>query len=165
MDFEEAKNGLDDLNIEYHQHYEYRGDQGKDRHKVLLPLFRGLTLPLTPEQWCSLCMGDGDDYIGGCCSSLASVQNIMGGVFRRGGYLDCEQLATIAETLESHDGDDSNFVKYTHTIPDKALLNFNNLSAWDKLAIIWVFMKDYWVPGKFYENNTTDDPLDIAVWR
>lgn len=67
-------------------------------------LVLGIFVPLSPDEWCSLCMQEGEHYIGGCCGQSAQVQDILNGIFRDSGWIDIDTAETLFLIAGSHDG-------------------------------------------------------------
>ena len=49
---------------------------------------QSIEIPLTDEEWCSLCMRDGQRYMGECCGQTGQVQDILNDLFRESGIVD-----------------------------------------------------------------------------
>ena len=65
---------------------------------------RYVTFPLSPEEWCSLCMRDGEHYVGGCCGNTGVIQDHFCMVFRDSGGADASTVVSLMKTASSHDG-------------------------------------------------------------
>ncbi len=141
-DFKKNCETLSSLGIEFLQPHEYRGKPGSMRQPHVLPFFSYVRLPLTAEEWCGLCMKEGNYYIGGCCGSSSAAQDIINEIFRfQSGLAEIRQLAEIAEFMIEHDeGSD------TRNFQDGGdLAGWGSLDPWKKIAVIWHLVKDHWV--------------------
>lgn len=155
--FAQVAQYLDALGVEYRRDYGY-GKQGtEERHRFLTVVLTGLRLPFSPEEWCSLCMCEGDNYVGGCCGTLSAVQDKVEYAFRhRSGWVDGEVLGEVAELMASHDCDDSAFQKAPDDLvaavedarrswagPFGRAARGTSPTPWDKLALLYHLTKDY----------------------
>lgn len=106
-------------------------------------LINKITLPFDEIDWCRLCMREGDDYIGGCCGSMAFVQDLMNGVFRDSGDMDSQSLRLIGEAMISHHGvsPEWSFDKPPTVMPTPE--EFGLLRTWDRLAVIWYIVRGH----------------------
>jgi len=97
--FDQAVEVFTQLGVEYHCEEEWVSDteDGKPpRHPVDLKYFRSVQLPLTPEEWCSIVMRDGEDNIGGCCGTTSVIQDIMEKCFYDGGWIGGHEFEEMA---------------------------------------------------------------------
>jgi hypothetical protein len=120
---------LDRLGIQYHRTNDDVKKVPTDRSWI-----DKVKLDLTPNQWCNLCMRDGNQYVGGCCGTSSAMQDIVNGAFRDDGWLEAHDLRRLADLGISHDGKAS---PYT----DTALLKRwgKPLGPWTKLGCLWQF--------------------------
>lgn len=90
------------------------------RYSATETRFTQVWLPLTPEDWCALCMReeagylsnrkdeDGDavyrasEYMGGCCGSMSYVQDQLNGWFRDGGYVSAQEFVELGKAMRDH---------------------------------------------------------------
>ncbi|RJR10699.1 hypothetical protein C4588_02795 [Candidatus Parcubacteria bacterium] len=61
-------------------------------------------IPLMPEEWCALCMRDGDYYVGGCCGQTGLIQDCFNSLFRNSGYAASYELLQLANRCQNHEG-------------------------------------------------------------
>lgn len=61
-------------------------------------------IPLTPDEWCSLCMAEGEHYIGPCCAQSGHTQDILNSIFRDSGWVDVDTAESMVQVGGSHDG-------------------------------------------------------------
>lgn len=91
---------------------------------------RGIHIPLTPAEWCALCMREGDYYIGGCCGQTGYIQDCFNSLFRNSGYAEARELLELAACCENHEG----FELYHQDLTEE---QFNQrVDKWDKLGPI-----------------------------
>ena len=109
--------------------YEYVG-KGDERKRVArTDKVSRFCVPLTSEEWCSLCMRKGDAYIGGCCGQTGYTQDILNNIFRDGGWIDSEDALDLIEVAGGHDG----FEILTEKNEDALLVAE---ATWDKLWML-----------------------------
>lgn len=125
---------LEQRGIEFVFDFEYQGE-GEKRRCVFLPQrITHINLNLAPQEWCNLCMLDGEEYIGGCCGQTSAVQDILNGIFREGGEIASWEAWNLIETGAGHDG----FETLTET-SEEALLaeeqRWDQLGALDKIFL------------------------------
>ena len=107
---------------------EWVGEVGKGRHPVTLPeTVKSVWLPLSPEEWCSIAMREGDNYMGGCCGNMGALQDTINEVFRDSGTVENPTLLGIGELARDHDG----FDEFSPLSDDEF---FDLVSRWDKLG-------------------------------
>jgi len=90
VDFKQRCVLLTAFGCEINQEHEYRTDKetgARAEHNV--NLFRNILLPFTAQEWCSICMREGEDYLGGCCGNMSAMQDIIQEVFRNSGFISC----------------------------------------------------------------------------
>lgn len=147
MSFEENCELLKKIGAVATRDYEYRGEP-PNRDRCDLSLFTHVQLPLTPEEWCQLCMSSGDCYIGGCCGSSSAVQDHVNSIFRDG-CARIVDLAEIAEAMIYHDGESSFFGPAKKPLP-QLVEQFAGMDPWEKIALTWHLVKDYYRPDVPY---------------
>jgi len=107
-EFEKRTALLNQWGVDFHCEQEWRPNippqHGASAHN--LPFFRTIQLPFSADEWCDICMRGGEEYLGGCCSLLSGVQDIMNTTFRDGGVMDAHTVAVIADAMKRH-GDDA----------------------------------------------------------
>jgi hypothetical protein len=127
--------------------YEYRTQPDGTRQRFDLDLIEGVTLPLSAEDWCSLCMSEGDCYLGGCCANLSEVQDFLNGVFRDGGYTKLSKLKDIIEILVEHgdiEHEDYSFsLEPTEEMAEHAKEAWTDLLPLAKLAVVWALVRPF----------------------
>lgn len=140
--FEQRKAILENLEWDFTLEYEYRGKPG-DRKEFKLELFDAVQIPLTPEEWCRLCMRDSSEYVGGCCGNMSAVQDVLNEWFREGGWVKVHELVDLGEAMRDHGDDDFKDVD-SSDLNGKVgdFLNIKksqelNLSAWSKIALLY----------------------------
>jgi len=147
--FKKRMDYLDSFGIKYRLKTEYRG-KGEDRAEYFLQLFNSVELPLTPKEWCSIAMSEGENYMGGCCGTMSAVQDKIEYCFRIGsGWIDIGDLAEIFELIKSHGDNYSYYIalKKKGSLDQKVeecRSKWENLNVWDKIALIWFLTKDYY---------------------
>lgn len=117
----------------------------EDPHSV-----HGVTLPLSPEEWCQIAMNEGAYYIGGCCGTSSAMQDVINGAFRDSGYIDNASLLKLGQLAQSH-GDygplselelsDEQFKDY--------LDRFETLDPWDKIGLVFQAAAPYLKPRSY----------------
>lgn len=105
-EFEKRKQLLTDLGCEFATEDDWTGEPGVDRRQFERPFFKSVKLPLSAEAWVSLCMQEGEDYVGGCCGNTSHAQDKLNYAFRFGGWIDADELLELAEAMRSH-GDEA----------------------------------------------------------
>lgn len=164
--FEDRVAFLTSLGIEHILEYEYRGSP-KTCHD--LPIFTRVLLPFTPEEWCQLCMTEGDHYVGGCCGNMSVLQDEINSIFRDGGYVTCERLADIAESMASHEEEDTDYAfsslgeETLEQMVDRAKNEWAAVGPWEKMAVIWHVVKDFYGPKIPSAPVKTMSEVDKAV--
>ena len=151
MTFEEAlatlrRVGIDERGIGCEE--EWRGDP-PNREPHELPFFKSIHIQFSPEEWCGLCMKEGQFYIGGCCAQTSHAQDIMNKVFRfDSGLFNLKDMANIAELLGNHDHgpETPNFEELGDI--ERAIANWVTLDPWQKLAFVWHVVKEHYIPEK-----------------
>lgn len=146
--FEHRQKLLSKLGIQTHRNYEYR-TEGQSRVRVELDVFTTVLLPFSAEEWCGLCMSEGEHYIGGCCGNMSAVQDEINDLFREGGWADMGTLEDIATSMADHHGSDQEeypFGELTGTLDelvDKAMAEAKDIGPWEKMAVAWQLVRGY----------------------
>jgi hypothetical protein len=113
--------------VEFRWDYEYVGE-GDERKRVERPdRVRQFFAPLTAEEWCGMCMREGDEYIGGCCGQTGYTQDVLNEIFRDGGWIEPRLALDLIEIGGGHDG----FDLLTEQDEDKLIAEEAN---WDTLG-------------------------------
>lgn len=58
---------------------------------------------LTPQEWVSCCMVDGENYVGGCCGSMSYAQDLLNDMFRRPD-VSVQNFCEWGSMMRGHDG-------------------------------------------------------------
>lgn len=99
---------IEELGAKVTHQDEWVGKVGPERHpEILLDTARGVYVPLTAQEWCDLCMREGDHYMGGCCGNMSQLQDIINRVFRDSGHIDGHVLLKIGRICQDHEGFDA----------------------------------------------------------
>lgn len=126
---------LDKLGVNYRRTTKWVGEVGVDRRCVDLDEVKTVQLPLTAEEWCSMCTRDGENYMGPCCGNMGAMQDVLNGVFRETGWTETSDFRRIADACINHDG----FKGFT----DEGLLSkalekgLEGMHPWDKVGVVW----------------------------
>lgn len=96
------KRGLEIQCVEEYEHT----DTPAGRVAVRRPSdeIRAIRIPLSSDEWCSLCMRDGENYIGGCCGQTGQTQDILNEIFRESGWVSADTAESLVLVAGSHDG-------------------------------------------------------------
>jgi hypothetical protein len=162
--FAERLQLFEEFEIHIQRAREYRGSP-PDRQAVDLDLLEGVVLPLTPDEWGTLCQRDGEAYIGGCCSALSSVQDQMQGIYRDNGYVTCQHLDEIVQTLRQHDGDDFPLapdISLDHVV-NTARTEWVDYSPWLKIIFTWRLTEGCFTMAQPDSFGPHTAPLDRAM--
>lgn len=172
MTFETAIAHLTTLGVEYHQDYDY-GKQGTaERHPFDVPVLTNVLLPFSAEEWCSLCMTDGDQYMGGCCGTLSAAQDHISYAFRFGsGWIDGGDYHEMADLLANHDEMESAFMFSKLPKDDDAIAamvgeakkQWDEISPWQKMAVIYAAVRPYLRPRAAKGVGKHLTPLEGAI--
>lgn len=144
--------GLRRIGVEVSLDEEWRGTPGVDRAPHTVDVIGGIRLPLTADEWCSLCQREGADYIGSCCGSASRIQDTLNNWFRDGGYIHPSELAFVAELHILHDSK-SQFA----TLPSDLVshIEYGQLDVgrternpWDVLAAVHHLCSGHFLPKK-----------------
>ena len=169
--FADRKAALERLGWQITVRDEYRGEAGKDRVSHNLELFSSVRLPLTPRDWCRLCMREGEDYlsiptsegprhedseyIGGCCGTMSAIQDTLNGWFRDGGWVNVDEFVQMGDAMRDH-GDWEFFEELSlETLAERvdACVELQKnpptavyTTAWGKLGLLYQLVKNHHVP-------------------
>lgn len=166
MTFDEATGFLTRLGVMFGQDYDY-GKRGTDeRHRFDVPMFASFVLPFTSEEWCSLCMREGDDYVGGCCGNMSAAQDIVSDAFRfGGGRINGYDLAKLVELMASHDGgSEGTFTGLARPVAEaveRALAK--RPTPWEMIALVWHIAKEHVAPEVPHAMGKHLSPIENAV--
>lgn len=143
-----------------------------NRHPVPYPVFRNVHLPLTPDEWFSLCNQDGDNYMGGCCGHASSVQDDLNYWFRFP-WIDCDAFAEVMISWSHHDGGEEFKQKPgLRTIETRAkklveaMAERTIVDPWEKLLIVWWAIQKHYDPKepKLVNPSRKKSDLDEAIY-
>lgn len=163
LDFNTRAQMLRSIGAEFHQtnkfeSYEKPDANGRQGEYKEQPWFDKVLIPLSPDEWCSLCMCDGDNYIG-CCGDSSHMQDTANHIFREGGWVEGKQLNELAEGSRAHDTDGAFRVKF-----DKGVLrdheSFATLGVWDKIAHVWRLIDGMYNADDVHAKSDRMDPMD-----
>jgi hypothetical protein len=131
------------------------GEPGVDRHSDPDPSrVSCVFLNLSPQDWCQIAMCEGEDYIGGCCGTASAMQDIVNGIFRKGGYADADDLYTLGEYAKNHPDGFEDWGKKLSQEEFDARCGWSNLGAWDKITLCWHAVRD-----KIKPNSHNIEPI------
>lgn len=168
---------LKDIGVEkINQVQEYRGEP-PNRKSYNLNIFESILLPLTPEQWISICMSEGNSYIGGCCGNTSVIQDKINSIFRfDSGWLKISKLSKISELMINHDECDKpdntiNFqflpkgknLEQTVKLCHGLLAKKEMLDPWQVIALIWHITKDFYKPDVPFVHGEHIAPLETSI--
>ncbi len=154
---------LDKLGVDYHRTTKWVGEPRTPSRKcVELDEVKSVQLPLTPEEWCCMCMREGDDYMGSCCGNMGVMQDILNSVFRDSGWTDASSFRRIADACINHDGfDEFSDEKMLEDALEKGL---KNRRPWEKVGIVWQAVQDVLiVENKELPSQEDLNSLDGAI--
>lgn len=151
LSFEERKATLESLGWRFHA-----TEKG----------FTKVFLPLSPRDWCRLCMRTGEanlylstgekdeggnelfeasEYIGGCCGNMSAVQDQLNSWFRDGGEVDAHEIVDLGEAMRDH-GDDT----FADDVSDERLRHVvaevqkgTEPQAWGKIALLYQLVRGH----------------------
>lgn len=104
------------------------GEPGVDRRRIERPdRFDELRVPLSADEWCRLCMREGDDYIGGCCSQTGFTQDVLNDIFRDSGRMDTTCVERLVEAAAGHEG-------HELLIESEEAVLLQHADRWDELG-------------------------------
>ncbi len=118
-----------------------------------------ISLPFTPEEWCSLAMRDGEDYMGGCCGNLSALQDYVNAAFRDSGHIGGHEFLEIALIAKEHDGFEEFKVGLTQEKYDEALTRWEKMHPWQKMALLYHATKTKLHPQR-YEHDLNSNRKD-----
>lgn len=146
--------------------YEGIGDKRKSRPGKYVDV---LILPLTPADWCSLCMSEGGNYMGGCCGNMSHAQDLLSSIFRFGPWVTAQKFTELIDALKGHDGFEALKKLDKKTVKAK--------DPWSKIIRTWHAAKDVLkggdmprMGGKVYGEDPSSakdavSVLDKTLWR
>jgi len=145
--FEDRVKLLEHLVINFTPKHEYRpAKPPRSPHDI--KVFEQVLLPLSPSEWCGMCMRDGDEYVGGCCGSSSAIQDQINHWFRMdSGWVKITDLQDVAEQWTAHgdtgwDNDEDDL----EALVNKTKTNWLNTSGWEKIRVVWKIVKDHYGP-------------------
>jgi len=155
---------LEALGLEIYYEDEWVGEVGVDRRPIpQLDQVRCIQIPLTPAEWCELCMREGGSYIGGCCGQTGYIQDCFNALFRDSGSADAKALLELAATTGHHEG----FELYQEDLDQEAfnkqVEKWDSLGPIDKIGLCYqavkVKLRASWME-KPRVADREDDPID-----
>lgn len=173
MEFEKRCEMLKKLGVEFRQASEWRPKE-PPRKPHPINTFQSFSLPFSPEEWCSVCMNDGNNYVGGCCGNMSVVQDILEHCFRlESGWLGSNDMFEIAQLFETHhdveEGEEFGIGGYGKLIKsldeefEAALSFWKEADPWRKIAVIWHISKDFLAPSVPSAPGKHISPLESAI--
>jgi hypothetical protein len=134
--------------------------KGADRHSEPDPSrVRSVYLGLTPADWCSIAMHEGDAYIGGCCGTASAMQDIE------------SRALWIAEDGVCKALEDAG-IRYIHaySYPDGSLYKYVEVTGtedetWEKLCALPVWRLGPVRPVERYTNDPPEPPRSTPEER
>jgi hypothetical protein len=174
--FDKATELLKKLGVEYGVKNEYRGEVGKGRKPVDLPILSTVNMHFSADEWCHMASRDGAEYIGGCCGQTSHAQDILCHIFRMTAHwIPIRDLEELALTLEGHndvlefpevsfDGMDISVEEAVGKI-ESGEVKWEEMGCWSRLALVWHIVKDAYDPEAVsgYPEEKTDT-LDNAIF-
>lgn len=138
--------------------YDTRMGGGAARNSIY-----SVTFPLSAQEWCELCMRDGEFYVGGCCGQTSAIQDHFNSIFRDSGVADAGDVLDLMAAAGTHGG----FEEYSATWEGdlgKLVKRWNKLSPVKKIGVCCQAVK-----GKIAKNplgtphpkKKTDDWCDV----
>lgn len=151
MKFSEAKDLLDRFGINY---------STNEKEKS----FDRVDLPFDPLDWCSLCQTSGSNYIGGCCSQMSYVQDILNGWFRDGGqWINIREISELMDLMLDHTENWFIPEKVEAKLENLSKEEFTNSAPWDKIIGLWIIVKDHYKPRKLVTPHEDSPPIKEAI--
>jgi hypothetical protein len=136
---------------------EWIGTAGVDRQKRSLPgTIARLQLPLSAEQWCQLAQREGQAYVGGCCSAMSELQDLINQAFRNSGWIDNHDLLDLGLLARDHDG----FEQFALPVADVLAIEIND--PWDRLAQV-VALAEPMLQPRSLPHKAGDDERDAIM--
>lgn len=147
------------LQVTYEEEYPPEGGEPTlNKNQV-----RGLFFPLTNEEWCELCMNEGQFYVGGCCGQTSAIQDLFMGIFRESGVAKAAEILELMQSASRHDGFEEYSLEWNGDL-EKLVSEWETLSPIKKIGICCQAMKEklkpVWVKLP-RERRDTEDWCDI----
>ena len=144
---------LNSLGVRFGVDEEWRGEP-PNREPYPLKIFTRVWFPFNADEWCSLFMSDGDNYLGGCCGAMSRVQDLVCSEIRSGsGWFGVSDLEEIAGAMSRHD-DLAEGVSFKNLPKGKSLANLVAAEPlaprrpWSWMALVWHIVKDFRDPER-----------------
>lgn len=151
---------LDAVKIVYD--YEYVGPPDK-RERVELDRIESVQFGLSAEEWCALCMREGQYYMGACCGQTSAIQDIYNSIFRDGGWASGQMIRELMECAARHDG----FEVYGKAAPEELLgliRKWHKLDPITKIGVICQAVADKLKTNRMDQPNTgKQEPEDFII--
>lgn len=150
--------------------YEYVGPVGTpERKRVERPeRITHVRFGLSPQDWCDLCMRDGQYYMGSCCGNTSQIQDVYNGIFRDGGSADAHTVFELMEMAAHHEGFEIYTEKFDKEKLPELLEKWDELSPIDKIGVCCQSVKDRLKPTRMEQPMTRpqepDDFLSILEY-
>jgi len=127
---------LENVGVVIHPETVWLGTPGVDRRQEKVPdTLSSIFLPLSAEEWCSIAMREGENYVGGCCGNMGVLQDTINEIFRNSGCADNSELLTVYEMAKGHDGFDT-FEELNEPQFSELLERWEHLDGWEKIGLI-----------------------------
>lgn len=152
MSFEQ----LDKLDVTYRKASKWVGEVGVDHKQVDLDHIASVQLKLTPDDWCSMCMCEGDNYMGPCCGNMGAMQDVLNSVFRAGGWVSASDFRFIADSCIDHEGFDD--FESEEALETALVSGLEGLHPWAKVGVIWQAAQ-----AVLYVGDNKELPIEVDV--
>jgi hypothetical protein len=134
----EFERELSELGIDVSFERVWVGTPGADRHwENDRTKIESVTFNFTPDEWSRLVVCDGDEYIGPCCGTTGAMQDIICGVHRAGGAIQCYEFKELGFLGASHDGMEWWSEPVTKEALDERIAERDGLSLWDRIGVAY----------------------------
>jgi len=110
-------------------------------------------LPLSADDWCSLCMHEGDSYIGSCCGQTSYIQDMYNSFFREGAWVSGNDLIELISLCKNHEGFELYHEPLTQEKFEEYVKNWGTLGPIDKIGLCCQA-----VSGKIFTSRLGDVP-------
>ncbi len=136
---------------------------------------RHATFPLSPVEWCELCMRDGEHYLGGCCGQTSAIQDLLMMIFRDGGGADARDILNLMSTASPHGGFELFKVDFDLAKLGDFVDRWKELRPIEKIGVCCQAVRDHLDPKAVnvpdVENQDPKDPvralqhsLEVLQW-
>jgi len=130
-----------------HPEQKWVGKPGVDRRQIdVKDRYSCLKFGFTADEWCALCMSDGNSYVGGCCDVCSRIQNAINQIFRLdGGHLRSDEALELIERMRAHEGFELAYADFDQL--KEMVEQWDKLSAQGKLCVTLGVFRPYFTPG------------------